>query len=302
MHERARAAGAEILMAPTDQDYGSPGLRGQGPRGQRVVLRHLPARQVTPGRRRCPAWTSSEPGGYSSAGTPAAAGRSTRRSLREPTPTMCCPGSSTWPAASRRRIRCDAGCAKGSTASRRAGLRIGPERPLLPGRRDRGRRHRAGRPRLEAGRQAPRGDEHPESSEPASTASRCRWRTTAATAPSPRGPCAPSPTSPLALREVRRVLKPGGTFHFVEHGLAPDEKVQRWQHRLEPLQKRVFGGCHLTRSIADLLTEPGSPSPTSTSSTRRARRRPWLPTPSASRSPRRPPAPPAHDGYFLDGL
>ena len=60
-----------------------------------------------------------------------------------------------------------------------------------------------------------------------------------------------------ALSEIRRVLKPGGALHFVEHGLAPDEKVQRWQHRLEPMQKRVVGGCHLTRRIVDLLHEAG---------------------------------------------
>jgi ubiquinone/menaquinone biosynthesis C-methylase UbiE len=60
-----------------------------------------------------------------------------------------------------------------------------------------------------------------------------------------------------ALSEIRRVLKPGGTFHFLEHGLAPDESVRRWQHRLEPIQKRLFGGCHLTRPIADLVTEAG---------------------------------------------
>ncbi|HWL37634.1 MAG TPA: class I SAM-dependent methyltransferase [Frankiaceae bacterium] len=60
-----------------------------------------------------------------------------------------------------------------------------------------------------------------------------------------------------ALAEVRRVLRPGGTFHFAEHGLAPDDGVATWQRRLDPVQKRVAGGCHLSRPIEALVRDAG---------------------------------------------
>jgi len=60
-----------------------------------------------------------------------------------------------------------------------------------------------------------------------------------------------------ALAELRRVVRPGGRIHFLEHGLAPDEDVRRWQRRLEPVQRRVAGGCHLTRDTPALLTDAG---------------------------------------------
>ncbi len=60
-----------------------------------------------------------------------------------------------------------------------------------------------------------------------------------------------------ALREIRRVLKPGGRFHFAEHGLSDDPQVQTWQRRLTPLQKIVLGGCHLDRDIQALIEGAG---------------------------------------------
>ena len=60
-----------------------------------------------------------------------------------------------------------------------------------------------------------------------------------------------------ALAEVRRVLKAGARFQCVEHGLAPTEGLQKWQHRIEPINKKVAGGCHLTRDTATLLRAAG---------------------------------------------
>lgn len=53
------------------------------------------------------------------------------------------------------------------------------------------------------------------------------------------------------------MLRRGGTLRFLEHGLAPDESVARWQRRLQPVQERVFGGCQFTRPIVDLIERSG---------------------------------------------
>ncbi|MCC5662018.1 class I SAM-dependent methyltransferase [Nostoc sp. XA010] len=58
-----------------------------------------------------------------------------------------------------------------------------------------------------------------------------------------------------ALQEVYRVLKPGGRFFFVEHGLSDKPSVQVWQHRLTPIQKVVADGCHLNRDIQKLVEQ-----------------------------------------------
>jgi ubiquinone/menaquinone biosynthesis C-methylase UbiE len=65
----------------------------------------------------------------------------------------------------------------------------------------------------------------------------------------------PNPTA--ALTEMRRVLRPEGRLLFVEHGLSPEIRVARWQHRLTPCWKPIGGGCHLDRKMDDLIRAAG---------------------------------------------
>mgnify|MGYP000211513652 FL=1 len=60
-----------------------------------------------------------------------------------------------------------------------------------------------------------------------------------------------------ALEEMRRVLKPQGKLIFCEHGEAPDENIRKWQQRINPVWKKLSGGCNLNRPIPSLLTESG---------------------------------------------
>lgn len=65
------------------------------------------------------------------------------------------------------------------------------------------------------------------------------------------------PDAARALAEMRRVLKPTGQLLFVEHGLAPEDTVRKWQHRLTPIWKKIGGGCHLDRPIGKLIEDAG---------------------------------------------
>jgi len=65
------------------------------------------------------------------------------------------------------------------------------------------------------------------------------------------------PDAVPALREMARVMKPGGRLLFCEHGVAPDAGVRRWQERLNPIWRRLGGGCHLNRDVPDLIRRGG---------------------------------------------
>lgn len=65
------------------------------------------------------------------------------------------------------------------------------------------------------------------------------------------------PDPVAAVREINRVLRPGGTLHFVEHGCSPDPGVRKWQRRLNPIQRRVACGCNLDRDIPSILKDAG---------------------------------------------
>jgi ubiquinone/menaquinone biosynthesis C-methylase UbiE len=65
------------------------------------------------------------------------------------------------------------------------------------------------------------------------------------------------PDAPAALAEMRRVLKPGGQYLFIEHGRAPTARTARWQDRINPLWNRISGGCNINRQIDRIVEDSG---------------------------------------------
>jgi len=65
------------------------------------------------------------------------------------------------------------------------------------------------------------------------------------------------PDAQSALQEIRRVLKPGGRLVFCEHGEAPDASVARWQQRINPVWRKLLGGCNLNRPITRWISDAG---------------------------------------------
>ncbi len=65
------------------------------------------------------------------------------------------------------------------------------------------------------------------------------------------------PDALRALAEMRRVLKPGGTYLFVEHGRSENERTARWQDRLNPLWRRIAEGCNMNRRVDELVEKGG---------------------------------------------
>ena len=65
------------------------------------------------------------------------------------------------------------------------------------------------------------------------------------------------PDPDQALSELFRVLRPGGTIHFLEHGIAPDPSVAKWQHRIDPIERRIADGCELTRDPKTMVAAAG---------------------------------------------